>query len=411
MRNKNLWARISLFNLCIVALLGVLLRSKILFSLPSLNYLKLLDAHWHFAFDAWLTLALLFLLVRELLPGELSRKLIYEMLFTGIVATSYCILLSVLFVNNNFSTTIFSAVFILFTYVFGWILIKDIGKARVGRAIYLLSVSALICLVMSSFGSITLIYLHLIKSLQPSAYRDASYVYLHLQYNGFFTLSAFALFFQRVYDAISKKSQRRFFLFSTLLCLSIIPSLFLSFLWQNPNTLFRIIAMIGSVFVFLAVGWFVITALSAFKGYRIAAPAVRNIILLSATAFILKMFLQSLTIFNSVGIAVFGDRPVIIGFLHLVFLGFVSTFVLAYYMQLEILNIRDKLTRLSLIAFVVGIILNELTLMLQGVGAMFLKSSYLVPDLLWAISIGLLLGSILIFIGSIQAKFSLIKSR
>ena len=332
------------------------------------------------------------------------------MLFAGIVATSYGIFLTVLFVNNNLSTTIFSTAFILFTYVFGWILIKDIRKARVGKAVSLLSLSAIICLVVSSFGSITLIYLHLINSLEPIAYRDASYVYLHLQYNGFFTLTAFALFFHRVYDRISKRSRRRFFLFSLLLCLSIVPSLFLSFLWQNPNTWFRVIAMIGSVLVFLTVCWFLITALSAFKLFKIEASAVRNIILLSATAFILKMFLQGLTIFSSIGNAVFGDRPVIIGFLHLVFLGFVSTFVLAYYIQLGFLNIENKLTRLSLITFVVGIILNELVLMLQGVGAMFLKSSYLVPDLLWAISIGLLIGSILIFMGSIQAKFSFVKS-
>jgi hypothetical protein len=56
-------------------------------------------------------------------------------------------------------------------------------------------------------------------------------------------------------------------------------------------------------------------------------------ILLSIGAFVLKMVLQSLTIFAGVGNAVFGDRPVIIGFLHLVFLGFVSPFILAYYTQ------------------------------------------------------------------------------
>jgi hypothetical protein len=165
--------------------------------------------------------------------------------------------------------------------------------------------------------------------------------------------------------------------------------------------------MIGSILVFVAVCWFVATALSIFKLYKVVGSAVRNTILLSATAFILKMFLQSLTIFNSIGNAVFGDRPVIIGFLHLVFLGFVSTFIIAYYLQIKILNIKSNITRLSLVTFVVGVILNELVLMLQGVGAMFLKSNYLFPDLLWTISIGLLMGSILIFAASLQIRVSL----
>jgi hypothetical protein len=406
MRNKNLWSRISLFNLCVVASLGVLLRSKILFTLPSLNYLKLLDAHWHFAFDAWLTLALLFLLVQGILPEKFSNKSIYQVFFAGIVATSYGILLTVLFASNSFLTTIASTLFILLTYIFGWTFIRDIKMAGVGRTVYLLSLSAIICLILSSFGSITLFYLHLVKSLEPNAYRDASYVYLHLQYNGFFTLTAFALLFHQLYGRISKRSQKRFYLFSVLLCLSIIPSLFLYFLWQNPNTLFSVIALIGSILVFIAVCWFVITALSIFKIYRVVGSAVRNTILLSATAFILKMVLQSLTIFNTIGNAVFGDRPVIIGFLHLVFLGFVSTFILAYYLQIRILNIKSNITRLSLVTFVVGVIMNELTLMLQGVGAMFWKSSSLFPHLLWVISIGLLIGSILIFLASAQTKFS-----
>jgi hypothetical protein len=410
MKNKNLWAAISLFNLCIVAVLGVLLRSKILFTLPWLDYLKVLDAHWHFAFGGWLTLALLFLLVQELLPEHFSNRPVYQMLCGAIVACSFGTLFTVLFSDNNLLVSLFSACFILATYVFGWMFIRDVRKVGSNKTVYLLSLSAIVCLIVSSLGSVTLMYLHMTKSLEPLLYRDASYVYLHLQYNGFFTLTAFALLFHKVYPRISKRSQQRFYFFSVLLCLSIVPSLFLSFLWQNPNTLFRLIATIGSILVFLSVSWFVISALSVFKLYKIVTPAVRNIILLSAAAFVLKMFLQSLTIFSSIGNAVFGDRPVIIGFLHLVFLGFVSPFVLAYYLQLKILNIKSTLTRYSLVIFIAGVIGNEATLMLQGLGAMFLKSSDLVPHILWVISIVLLTGTVLAFAASTQSKFSFSKA-
>jgi len=105
-----------------------------------------------------------------------------------------------------------------------------------------------------------------------------------------------------------------------------------------------------------------------------------------------------------VGNAVFGDRPVIIGFLHLVFLGFISPFILAYYVQSDLLNIKIKLTSYALIIFMSGIVCNEITLMLQGVGAMFLKSSQLFSWLLWLISFLMMTGAILVFKARMRSR-------
>src|SRR5436190_18072072 len=120
MKNKNTWIDISLLNLCILALLGFILRSKILFSIPWINYLHLLDAHFHFAFEGWVTLALLFMLVDELLPGLIDKRPVYRWLFGGITLCSFGILLTTLFDNNHFLAGFFSYLFILVTYVFGW---------------------------------------------------------------------------------------------------------------------------------------------------------------------------------------------------------------------------------------------------------------------------------------------------
>ena len=191
MKHKNLWVDLSIINLCVVALLGFILRSKILFALPWINYLYLLDAHSHFAFEGWVTLALLLLLVQELLPETCSKRSIYQWMFGGIVLSSWGILLSSLFNGNGFLHTFFSAFFISVSYVFGWIFIRNIRKAGVSKTVHLLSVSAVISLILSSAGPITLVYLQTIKSLHAILYRDALYVYLHLQYNGFFTLAVF----------------------------------------------------------------------------------------------------------------------------------------------------------------------------------------------------------------------------
>jgi hypothetical protein len=409
MKTKNLWVDLSILNLCIVAFLGFILRSKILFSLPGINYLYLLDAHSHFAFGGWVTLALMFLLVQELLPEPISKRPVYQWLFGGIVLSSFGILLTMPFNNKSFLAGFFSVLFVLVTYVFGWMFLKDIQKTRINKTARLLSVSAIVSLILSSAGPFTLAWLHATKSIHATLYRDALYVYLHLQYNGFFTLAVFALLFHKLYPKISKKTQQNFYWFSVLLCVSIFPSLFLSFLWQDPNNLFRIIALAGSILIFVSVTWFIVSALPVLKYSKMGTLAVRFILFISTAAFILKMFLQSFTIFSSVGNAVFGDRPVIIGFLHLVFLGFVSPFILAYYVQKNLLNIKIKLTGFGLIIFMLGVACNEITLMLQGLGAMFLKSSYLFSWILWAITILLTAGAILIFTARMKSKTSFSK--
>jgi hypothetical protein len=404
MKSKNLWADITILNLCIVASLGFILRSKILFALPGINYLNLLDAHSHFAFGGWVTLALLFLMVNELLSGSLARKPVYDRLLVGFLLSSFGILFTMYFNSKSVLAGFFSTLFILISYAFGWVFIKDIRKTGINKTVQLLSVTAIVSMILSSIGIITGAYLHSIKSLPAIFFLDTLYVYLHFQYNGFFTFAVFALLFHKLYPKISKKNQQNFYQFSVLLTVSVIPSLFLSFLWQDPNNLYRTFAVTGSILIFVSVGWFIISALPLLQLSKMAVPVVRYILFLSISAFILKMFLQSFTIFPSVGNAVFGDRPVIIGYLHLVFLGFVSPFILAYYMQKNLLNSKIKLTGYAIIIFMLGVVCNEITLMLQGLGAMFLISSYLFSWLLWAISIWMMAGAILIFAARIKSK-------
>ena len=52
------WATLSLLNFVLVSLVGILLRYKIAFSLPLINYKYLLNAHSHFAFAGWVSMAI-----------------------------------------------------------------------------------------------------------------------------------------------------------------------------------------------------------------------------------------------------------------------------------------------------------------------------------------------------------------
>lgn len=404
MRKENFWIRLSILNLCTVALIGMILRSKIIFSLPFINYNFLLEAHEHFAFGAWVTLGLMFLLVYELLPEPLYKRQAYQWLLAGIVLSSWIMLFTYAFEGNRGLTNIFSTIFILFTYVFGWIFIRDIVRAGVSKTVLLMAISSVVCLIISSAGPFALEYLFAAKSLNVVLYKDALYTYLHFQYNGFFTLAVFALLLHRLESKISIEAKRNFQRFSLLLVISILPSQFLTYLWQGPNKLFLALAITGSIFLLGSLLWFIISAWSASKVYAGLTPILKYLGILSMSAFMLKIFLQSFTIFPRVGNAVFGDRPVIIGFLHLVFLGFVSIFLLAYFSQKGFLNIKTGFTRVALIVFTIGVIINEAILMSQGLSAMFIKGSQLFPWLLWIASIWLFCGALLIAIAGF--KFS-----
>jgi hypothetical protein len=66
------WACFSLLNLCVAALMGLLLRTKFLFPMPEVNYSYFLSSHSHFAFGGWVSLALMALMVHEVLPQQLA---------------------------------------------------------------------------------------------------------------------------------------------------------------------------------------------------------------------------------------------------------------------------------------------------------------------------------------------------
>jgi hypothetical protein len=410
MKNRNFWISLSLLNLCVVTILGVVLRSKALFELPAIDYNHLLNAHSHFAFGGWVTLALLVLMTSAFLTESQKKHSVYQIIFLGIFASTWGLLLTLPFAGYTTFSSYISTLFIFITYIFGWVFIKDIRDAKVSKTTLLLSIASVVCLLLSSLGSFALAFLFASKSLDAILYRDALFSYLHLQYNGFFTLAVFALLFHKLETKMSPEAKKNIYRFSILLVISILPSMFLSYHWHDPSVLFHMIAITGSILVLLSLAWFIFILRSLREVYKSASPVLKFLGVLSFGAFMLKMFLQSFTIINFVGNLVFGDRPIIMGFLHLVFLCFVSLFLLAYVAQTGVLNTEKKFTKLSLVVFALGVVINEILLWMQGIGAMFTQSSDLFQWLLWGAGIWLFIGALLINIASLRNTPGLIEA-
>jgi hypothetical protein len=127
-----------------------------------------------------------------------------------------------------------------------------------------------------------------------------------------------------------------------------------------------------------------------------ALPLARTLLTFSVIAFIIKISLQMGTIVPALGNAVFGFRPIIIGFLHLVFLGLVSFYIFSNFLSSGVFPAEKRISTTAIIFFAVAIIFNEAILLVDGIGLMFYITNPIYSWLLWVASIFLFTGTILI---------------
>ena len=401
--NKRKWLTIAVINLSIVALLGVILRSKIMFSIPGIDFKNFLQSHSHFAFGGWITLCVLSLMTYEILPEHFYRKPIYKWLLTGVLFCAYGMLFSFPFEGYAFFSILFSTLFIFITYAFAWVFIKDLTKSNCGITVMILSIGALLALVLSSVGPFTLAYILATHSVNTLLYRDAIYTYLHLQYNGFFTLGVFALFFNHIGSMLNPIARKKAKRFATMLTLCVLPTLALSYLWHFENSIIRDIAIVGCGCLIVTIILFFAMMRSSLIVLKTLNPFAKAIGLLSMIAFSLKTLIQIGIISPSIGNAVFGDRPIIIGYLHLVMLGFVTLYLLSHLFQANYFNRNKNAAKAGIIIFASGVIVNELVLMTQGLTAMLRLSSSIYPLLLLIASVWLFSGAALIATSSLKS--------
>jgi hypothetical protein len=103
------------------------------------------------------------------------------------------------------------------------------------------------------------------------------------------------------------------------------------------------------------------------------------------------------TIIPSLGRMVYGDRAIIIGFLHLVLLGFISLYLLSHFLNSGALNVYSKFTKTAIVIFTSAVVANEVILMVQGFGNLLMLSNSIYTWLLWGVSIWLFTGALSIF--------------
>jgi hypothetical protein len=107
---------------------------------------------------------------------------------------------------------------------------------------------------------------------------------------------------------------------------------------------------------------------------------------LALIALIIKILLQTGSIFPEVSKLAFGFRSIVIAYLHLVLLGFTTLFLLGY-MLLEGYISHHKKAIMALVLFSIGVFGNEFVLMVQGVASFGYVLIPYINETLFAVSL------------------------
>lgn len=377
------WTYLSLVNLLIVSLLGVVLRYKGAFSLPVVDYKNLLHAHSHFAFSSWVTTILFTAFIYIGVP---FRRMYHSQFWLNQVA-GFGMLISFTIQGYGAVSIAFSTLSVIFTYWFAFTYLKDIRQASFPPLVKPCLKLAVIFLVISSIGPFllagaghSLVY-----------YNNAIYFYLHFQYNGWFTFGVMALFFWAAprYNIHLAPGPSRVFV--TLMGIACIPAYCLSMLWAHPPGWIYTLAG-GAGLLQVAALLFLFLSIHRNKH-------IHPLWILSFVSFTIKIILQALTLIPLLGRFAYSFRPVVIGYLHLVVLAFVTFLILGFLL----LNNLLRVTKSGLVIFITGVILNEIILMVQCIRAFFNEGMPTAPYWLLGAGVTMFVGVLFMLI-SLNSK-------
>ena len=367
----SFWIRFSIFNLLLVALLGLLMRYKIGFEFPLLDQKSLQHSHSHFAFAGWVTHTLMTLLIAFLQKHDTLNKIAfkkYNLVLIGNLICSYVMLFSFIIQGYGTVSITFSTLSIFVSYWFAYVFFKDCKQIETESIAVKWFKAALFFNVISSLGTFALAFMMATKNIHQNEYLASIYYYLHFQYNGWFFFACMGLLLD--YLKITTSSNRIYSQSFILLFWSCITGYFLSTLWLNLPLWIYIITAISAVVQVII--WYLLfkTIIKENKSIFVNLPGyLKYLIIFISLALSVKFLLQLGSTIPAVSELAFGFRPIVIAYLHLILLAIISLFLLFYVYANDFVAINKK-TILGLILFSLGVILNEVFLGIQGVASL-----------------------------------------
>ncbi|KAF2331795.1 hypothetical protein DM444_11380 [Flavobacterium ginsenosidimutans] len=362
MNSQKSWILCCFFNFLIACVFGLLMRFMYLYPLDFLNYSFLLHAHSHVAMLGWVYLIVYVLVVHFFIPKEKSQKPIYNRLFW---LTEFSVIgMMIAFPIQGYAlfSIVFSTLHILLSYVFCRLVWKDCVKDK-SPSQRLLLVSILF-MILSTFGVWCLGPAVSMLGKQSAFYQIAIQFFLHFQFNGWFILAILALFLKQFQNKIDEVKFKKFYF---LMIVSTLLTVCFPVRWFIENDSLSYINGLG---VLMQLGAFIYF-------YKMLKPQIidfksrlnkttKMVYGLALCSLFLKVGIQLLTLFPNLAEVSHQIRNFVIGFIHLTTLGIITGFLFGILLQNKMLYTNSKTLKIGVKCFILGYVLTEVLLFLQG---------------------------------------------
>lgn len=397
------YVHISLLFFAITALSGIWMR--LFYATQSVQvtaYNHILHGHSHMATLGW-TFVAVFIIFLAIIWQELpNKKHAKAILWTTFVVT---IVMFIAFLYQGYAlySIILSTIHIFIEYwmiVFILITVRKIPTLPQGSKLFFYA--ACFFLFVSSIGPFSL------GAIASQGLRDnplfeiAIYFYLHFQYNGWLYLMLIGLFLFYLSKIQIHVNEKLIKLSFWLYFFSLFPAVFLSLLWYEVGIVGYVSAWIGAIGQFISILILLIALLKHVKPF-IASVSQHMAIsyLFVFTMLIGKHLMEFGLLYLPFAEVIYETRSVVVGYLHLLLLGFISMFIFNLYQSTGLLDETKKRVTFGIAIFLGGFMLNEGLLFTAGLCEWFDRKVFTFQNE------GLLIATILLFTGIITVWRSL----
>ena len=409
------WIIVALLNMLIAVSIGALLRFAYVEEISWLAFKNFLHAHSHVAMLGWVYLALYTFLVSTFLPKDFDLKK-YNILFWFTQISVLGMLVTFPIMGYASWSIGFSVMHTLLSYIFVFFFLRDLRKNKnINNNPFTISnwfvKSSLFFMVFSTFGLWGMGPI-MVSGMQGEAiYYMTIQFYLHFQFNGWFIFAILALLFKFLethHISVNPQNAKRFFFFLSISCFLTYA---LAVTWANPLPILFYINSSGVILQLVALYFFIKIAKVVWKELQNKFQETPRLLFqLSLFSFVFKILIQSAVIIPAIAVVGYTIRNYAMGFLHLMLIGMVTLFLFGFAAQMKLIRLDNILSKIGIRVFIVGFILSETILFLQGTmfwGAMGFMPYYYI--LLFGVSAMLPLGLLLILSGQLKL-FSLDKT-
>jgi hypothetical protein len=322
------FVKLPFLFLFIAGCMGVLFRWHFINPFSWLKFPYWLHAHSHLMFLGWVFNLLSLAYIKEHIAAPGRKK--YVIVFLVIQVSLVGMLLSFPLQGYGLYSILFSTLHTILVGIWAYWFFKETNLHTFNPSLWFARIS-LVLFFISSLEPFSLGPLVVSGQAHSQGYYFAVYFYLHFQYNGVFTFGVFSLLFgllQHRGIMIEPHLVKRV---GYLMFLSCFPAYFLSTLWAKPGLIFNLIGLTAALTQLVALIYFLKIVSSILKP-KVQSISTSGKILFTVAllSFILKLILQVLSAHPYLAQLAYEVRNYVMAYLHLVLLGMITSFLLAW---------------------------------------------------------------------------------